>query len=352
MRESQNPCNPNADVNFRMETFHYEPPVLNAHKKGKNRTAAYCRVSTLMEDQELSFETQCSYYSSLIENTPDMTLVGIYGDEGFSGLSAKKRKEFMRMIRDCMEGKIDVVMVKSISRFSRNMVECMDYIRQLKDKGIAVVFEKEGINTLEEQSAMILTIYASMAQSESSSQSENLRWAQRTRAEMGNPILRPCYGYRIERRPGDTFRYWVIHEEEAKRILYIFGLAYQGYATTEILRMINAFERQHGSSEQWTIFRVIAVLRREAYKGDILTGKTVKMDLLSRKTLKNNGQHEQFYIEKHHQAIISEEVFDTVQDYYSRGLLNRRNSKQRQAWFDAHPEIARRRENGVDVGAA
>ena len=351
MRESQNPCNPNTDDNVKMETFHYEPPVPNARKRGIKRTAAYCRVSTLLEDQELSFETQSSYYSSLIENTPDMTLVGIYGDQGFSGLRAEKRKEFMRMIQDCMDGKIDVVMVKSISRFSRNMVECMDYIRQLKDKGIAVIFEKEGINTLEEQSDMILSIYASMAQSESCSQSENLRWAQRTRAEMGNPIRGACYGYRIERRPGDSFRHWVIHEEEAKRILYIFGLAYQGYATTEILRMINVFERQRGSGEQWTIFRVIAVLRREAYKGDILTGKTVKMDLLSKKTLRNDGQHEQFYIENHHPAIISEEVFDTVQDYYSRGLLNRRNSKQREAWFDAHPEIAMRRENGVDVGA-
>ena len=352
MSNTQNLYNEGIDGSIQMETFHYEPQVPNVHKKGVKRTAAYCRVSTLLEDQELSFETQCNYYRNLIGNAHDMELVGIYGDQGFSGLQAEKRKEFMRMIQDCMDGKIDIVMVKSISRFSRNMAECMDFIKRLTARGIAVIFEKEGIDTSDELSDMILSIYASMAQNESCNQSENIRWAHRTRAEMGNPIRGACYGYRIEKRVGDPFRYWIIDEEEAKRVLYIFSLAYQGYTTQEILCKVNDFEMHRGNSQDWTITRVLAVIKREAYKGDLLTGKTVKMDFLSKRALKNDGQYEQYYIEKHHPAIISETVFDAVQDYYAKGYLNGKNKARRQAWFDAHPEIAERREKGVDVRAA
>lgn len=339
------------DDEMQIETFHYEPATPAAKRKGVKRVAAYCRVSTLMEDQELSFETQSDYYGNLIGNDPEMTLVGIYGDQGFSGLRAEKRREFMRMIQDCMDGKIDVVMVKSISRFSRNMVECMDFINRLKEKSIAVIFEKEGINTLDEQSGMILSIYASMAQNESCSQSENLRWAQRCRAEMGNPIRGACYGYRVERKPGDPFRYWIVHEEEARRIRYIFSLAYQGYTTIEIMRMANALEEQLGGRDRWSIARIQAALQREAYKGDLLTGKRITMDFLSKKVLKNEGQHEQFYIEKHHPAIISRRVFDAVESYYSNGFLNSRKQELRRVWFEEHPEILERRVQGVDVGA-
>ena len=221
------------------ETFHYEPASVGERKEGLKRTAAYCRVSTLAEEQELSFETQKNYYSELIAKDPNMILVGIYGDQGFSGLHADNRKEFQRLIADCEADKIDVVLVKSISRFSRNTVECQKYLQRLKEHGVAVLFEKEGLNSMDPQTDMILSIYASMAQAESCSHSENLRWALKQRAEMGNPARCARYGYRIRKKPGDSFSYWEIQEEEAKRIRYIFSLAYQGYAQKEIREMIN-----------------------------------------------------------------------------------------------------------------
>ncbi|MBR3245158.1 MAG: recombinase family protein [Parasporobacterium sp.] len=326
-----------------IETFHYEPPAARTKSKGIMRVAAYCRVSTLMEDQELSFETQTDYYRSLIENSPGMELVGIYGDQGFSGLSVDKRREFQRMIQDCRLGKIDMVMVKSISRFSRNTTECMQYINELRELGIAVLFEKEGINTLDKQSEIILSIYASIAQNESCSKSESIRWAKRCRAEMGNPARAASYGYRIERHPGESFRYWVIHEEEARHVRLMFDLAYQGYSTFEICQKLNEMENKRGGKILWKTDRLRHMLRNETYKGDVLTHKVVKTDYLMKQSVKNKGHMEQFYIEGHHPAIVAPEVFDEVQSFLEEGRLNGRNIKQRREWLNDHPEILLRR---------
>ena len=281
------------ELKNRMETFHYEPPKSVAHSDKVERVAAYCRVSTLYEEQELSFETQREFYKNLILNDPSKTLVGIYADQGFSGLDASKRKEFQRMMADCEAGKIDVILVKSISRFSRNTVECMEYLQKLKKNGIGVIFEKEGLNSLDSRMEMILSIYATMAQTESSSTSENLRWAKQRRAEMGDPVRYACYGYRAYTNPVDKRRYWKIHEEEAKRIRLMFDMAYKGYSTVEITEKLNEYENANGS-KPWSYGRVRDTLQNEAYRGDILTHKYVSLDYLNRKLVRNKGLVDQY----------------------------------------------------------
>ena len=325
------------------ETFHYEPPMPAAWKDGVRRTAAYCRVSTLSEDQGLSFDTQCGFYMDMIERDSTMELVGIYADQGFSGLNASRRKEFQRLIADCKAGKIDLVLTKSISRFSRNTVECIEYIKELKEYGVEILFEKEGMSSLDSRMEMILSIYASMAQHESCSHSENLRWARRRQAEMGDPVRGACYGYRTEKRPGGKTKHWVIHEEEAKRIRLIFSSAYQGYSYKEILERVNQMEEELGTGIRWTKERVRFALAREAYKGDILTDKKVTLDYLTKKAVKNTGQVDQYYLEQHHEPIVAPEIFDAVQEYREKNYLSANHRLLRQRWFEEHPEVLQRR---------
>ena len=335
--------NRNTIMEGQTETFHYQPPLPAVLQEGIIRVAAYCRVSTLADEQELSFQTQRDYYTSLIENSPNMVLVGVYGDQGFSGLRAAPRKEFQQMLADCRAGKIDMIMVKSISRFSRNAVECLKYVNELKELGIRVMFEKESMDSLDPTAQMALSIFATIAQNESCSHSENIRWAKKVRAEMGDPIRGSCYGYRIEKVKGPVTRHWVIVEEEAKRIRLMFNMAYQGYTIAEICEAVNQLEADAGSDVEWLTGRIRSTLRNEAYKGDILTNKTVCPDYLTKKSVKNVGQFEQFELIEHHDPIVLPAVFDTVQEYLEKGYLNGRNKALRAAWFQENPEVQRRR---------
>ena len=313
------------------EAFHYEP-TQRVGSNEKKRAAAYCRVSTLSEEQELSFSAQVSYYTELIGRDPTLMLVGIYADQGFSGLDMSHRKEFQRMLADCEAGFIDVIYVKSVSRFSRHAADALAVLKRLKELGIRVLFEKEGLDSCEPATEMVLNIYATMAQNESCSMSENARWAYTRRAQTGNPSRGAPFGYRIDMKPGDSFRYWIIHEEEAKTIRQVFSMAYQGYTIREIA---DACSRNVQGINSW--------LRNEVYKGDILTHKNVRLDYTSKKTIRNNGQQDQVYIEGHHDPIIDPAVFDEVQTYLAAGLLEARSEKKRKAWFAAHPEILARR---------
>ena len=287
-------------------------------KKEKTRVAAYCRVSTLMEEQELSYESQCAYYRQLIEANKDMELVGIYGDHGFSGLHAAKRPEFMRMVQDCVDGKIDLVMVKSISRFSRNTIETQEYIKLLKDHGVRIYFEKEKIYSDNPQCDLILKLLSAAAQEESNSISQTQKWAQEKNNESGYPTRSCCYGYVKAKRKGNEKHTWLVDEEKAKRIRLMFELADKGFSNKEIVNKLNEYELKNGSAPNWTLIQVRNRLQNEAYKGDLLTGKTFSPDLLSRKRIKNNGQSTQFYIEEHHEAIVSPELFDRVQHRFER----------------------------------
>jgi len=334
-------------MNQQIDSFHYEPQN-RIWQDGTKRVAAYCRVSTLAEEQELSFETQCDYYEQLIEHDPTMVLVGVYGDQGFSGLRVEKRKEFLRLIADCEAEKVDVVLVKSISRFSRSTVDCIEYLKRLKKHGVAVLFEKEGLNSLDPRAEMILSIYASLAQSESCSHSENIRWARKRRDEIGDPIRIAPYGYKRVKKAGQSRNQWIIYEPEAKQVRLIFTMAYQGYSTTEIRKALNRMEVDKGSKYAWKKWRIVSILRNEAYRGDLLTNKTISLDYLHPKSIKNQGQTEQFYIEQHHEPLVDPIVFDAVQEYFKAGLLQEGYHRKREAWFHDHPEILKRREHSYE----
>lgn len=266
-----------------------------------------------MEEQELSYESQCAYYENLIENRENMELVGIYGDQGFSGLHAEKRPEFQRLIAACTDGKVDLVMVKSISRFSRNTIDCQSYLKLLKEHGVTVYFEKEGLYSNDPQCELILKLLAAAAQEESNSISQTIKWANEKNCESGYPTRTCCYGYVKAKRHTGEKHIWVIDEEKAKRIRLMFELADKGQNAREIAKSLREYEEEHGVTARWTASNVRSRLQNEAYKGDLLTGKTYSPDILSGKRMKNNGHSPQYYIEEHHEPIVSPALFDRVQ---------------------------------------
>lgn len=303
-----------SDTERKVEVLYYEPKCKKQKKKnGKIRVAAYCRVSTLFEEQELSFKTQCEYYEKLIESQPNKELVGIYGDQGISGLLLKERVEFMRMMEDCRAGKIDEVITKSVSRFSRNMSNTVKIINELKSLGIAVIFEKEGINASDPNSELFLNILASLAQEESNSISQANLWTKAKRAEAGRPVRVVSYGYRRKKDGKSVDRDWEIYEPEAAIIRTAFELAAKGMSYGSIVERLNKMEQERGVfTETWDKGRVKRVFRNEVYKGDILTNKRVCLDYLTKRVVVNRGEREQFYIAEHHPPIVSQERWELV----------------------------------------
>ena len=294
------------------------------------RVAAYCRVSTLAEEQELSYETQCAYYKRLIEADPTMKLVGVYGDQGGSGLMIKKRPEFQRMMNDCFDGKIDLVLTKSISRFARNLGDCVNCVRLLQNKGIPVIFEKEGITSADPSCELLLTVLASMAQQEVHTLSENLRWSLEHRNASGNISRVARYGYRkIEDEAGK--KVWRIFEPEAQRVRLAFQMAAQGIQYCDIREALNNLEIKAGTGFEWSQSRVYSMLTSEVYIGDVLTNKTFTADYLTRKISINKGQKPQYYIEGHHEPIIDKATFEKagelIHQYKIRTQKGRRGKK-------------------------
>lgn len=304
--------------------IHHEPEQIAEPNDGKLRVAAYCRVSTLSEEQELSFETQCSYYRSMLENSSDRILVGIYADQGMSGLRMENRTDLQRMLEDCRKGLIDMVITKSVSRFSRNMSECQRTVDELNRLGIRIVFEKENIDTSDPASAFFLNILASLAQEESNSLSQNLRWSNYHNSEKGTPTRMACYGYRRAIRNGVVTKDWEIVPEEAEMIRQAFDFALKGYCYKNLVKKMNDLEAERGGTGKWTYGRLYYTLRNEAYKGDILTNKVVKPDYISKKMFRNRGEYTQFYIEGHHEPIVQPEVFDQVGEMIRNGKLDSR----------------------------
>lgn len=284
------------------------------------RVAAYCRVSTLQEEQADSYETQCEYYRRIIAANPKLELADVYGDHGISGLSTTKRPEFLRMMKDCMDGKIDRIMTKSISRFARNLADCVDCVRALKEKGIPVFFEKEGFSSTDEGCEFILSMLATMAQEEVNSLSQNIRWSLEHRNASGNPTRVARYGYRKGlNKKGKMV--WQICEPEAKRVRLAFRMAAQGQNYRMIIIALNNMEIKEGSDVRWTHARLYGMLKSEAYIGDILTNKCYKPDYLSRRVVKNTGQRTQYYLEGHHDPIVDRETFEKVGNLISRNAL-------------------------------
>lgn len=279
------------------------------------RVAAYCRVSTDKEEQENSLENQITYYKSKIENTPNWTLVDIFADFGISGMNDTNRIEFQRMLEMCNKGKIDLIITKSISRFARNTVDCLTHVRKLKANNIGVIFEKEGINTLDAVSETFLTWFSAFAQAESESLSQNITRGKRMGYKEGKfSFPSSLYGY--DRGDGKTP---VIIPEQAAIVRKIFHMYLEGNSIGGIRKWLNDnnIETTRGTGE-WNKSTVSGILRNEKYKGDVLLQKSYTVDYLTKTIAKNKGEVTQYYIENNHEGIVSREIFDMVQDELKR----------------------------------
>ena len=291
------------------------PSQTNVNAKSANnskcRVAAYCRVSTEQEEQLGSFSNQIAYYRDYIMEKEDYELAGIFSDEGISGTGTRKRAGFRSMIAACEAGKVDLVITKSISRFARNTRDCLHYARYLKSLGIPVIFEKEGINTMESSGELLFTILSSLAQEESRNISENTRWGIRSRFQQGIPHINTnCFlGYDKDEK-GNL----VVNEGQAKVVRRIFADFLEGWQPSEIARMLNAEKVPgvHGES-RWAAVSVLRILQNEKYKGDLLMQKYYIRDFLTKELAKNDGKLTQYHVENNHEAIIERKKWDAVQ---------------------------------------
>ena len=285
--------------------------VRQAELQRQLRVAAYCRVSTKEEDQANSYEVQKEYYTDKIMSNPVWTMAGVFADKGITGTSVKKREDFMRMIRHCRQRKIDVVLTKSVSRFARNTVDCLYYTRALKELGIAVIFEKENINSLEEDSELRITLSGAFAQSESESISANVRWGKRQSIKDGKVTFqyKTLLGY--EKGPDGNP---VIIPEEAETVRQIFEWYLAGKSVRDIrLALVAGGFRNAVGNTDWTTSNLRSILTNEKYCGDALLQKTFVKDCISKKSIPNTGQLAKVLIQNNHEAIISREIFDAVQ---------------------------------------
>lgn len=284
--------------------------------KRQLRVAAYCRVSTDDEEQLTSYEAQQTYYTDKIMTNPDWTMAGIYADEGITGTKATKRPEFLKMIRKCKQKKIDLILVKSISRFARNTVDCLNYIRTLKSLGIAVIFEKENINTLNEDSEMLTTIMGAFAQAESESISQNVKWGVRQAMKEGRVSIRYKNLYAYDEGEDGQPR---IIESEAAVIRRINDEFLSGRSLPMIKDGLEADKiLTPKGGNVWAVSAIRNLLKNEKYCGDVLMQKTFKTDPISGKTKRNTGQLPMYLIQDHHPAIISRDTYNAVQAEFAR----------------------------------
>ncbi|NFE96383.1 recombinase family protein [Clostridium botulinum] len=275
------------------------------------RVAAYARVSTDNDEQLSSYEAQVDYYTKHIKSNSDWTFVEVYTDEGISATSTKKRDGFNRMISDALDGNIDLIITKSVSRFARNTVDTLTTVRQLKEKGVEVYFEKENIYTLDSKGELLITIMSSLAQEESRSISENVTWGQRKRFADGKVSLpyKQFLGY----EKGEDGLPKIV-EKEAAVVRLIYKLFLEGKTQSGIAKHLttNKIPTPAGK-EVWQPSTVKSILQNEKYKGDAILQKSFTVDFLTKKKKVNEGEVPQYYVENSHPAIISSEVFDLVQ---------------------------------------
>jgi site-specific DNA recombinase len=298
-------------------------PAQNIYNKGIRpefkvlRVAAYCRVSTKLEQQEGSYEAQISYYTEKIKSNLNWQLAGIYADDGISATNMKKRDDFNAMIEDCMAGKIDMIITKSVSRFARNTVDSLETIRKLKEKNIAILFEKEGVNTLEGSGELLITILSSQAQEESRNISENTRWGITRRFENGIIAVnhKKFMGYTKDKKSSEL----VIVPEQAEIVRRIFRMYLEGSSILEITRALEADKiKTVTGKDTWHPGVIEKMLSNEKYMGDALLQKTYTVDFLTKKRVKNEGIVPQYYIEDNHEAIVPKEIFYRVQEEKTR----------------------------------
>lgn len=294
----------------------------NRDKYHQLRVAAYCRVSTEQEEQQNSYQVQIAYYTDLINRKKEWTLAGIFADEGISGTQTKKRTEFNRMIRMCKNKKIDLVITKSISRFARNTVDCLEYVRQLKDLGIGVIFEKESINTLTITSEFMIALYGSFAQAESESISKNVSWGKEKAYREGRVTFQ--YKHLLGYRKGADGKPEIV-PDEAETVKLIFKMYLDGYTLLNIAQTLKEQQRLTATGKKiWSKGEVQRILKNEKYVGDALLQKTFTVDCITHKVVKNNGERPMYLVTDHHAPIVDRDTFNRVQQE-----LARRSSKRK-----------------------
>ena len=293
------------------------------------RVAAYCRVSTQLEQQESSFEAQKNYYTEKITNNPNCKLAGIYADDGISGTDMKKRDEFNRLLQDCEAGKIDMILTKSISRFARNTVDTLNTLRILRKKGVTVFFEKEHIDTHADNGEMIITVLSGLAQEESFNLSENTRWGIIRKFENGTIILNHnrFMGY-TKGKDGEL----AIVPEEAETVRLIFRMYLEGTSIAGIKRHLEKEGILTVTGRKiWNEGTISKMLSNEKYMGDALLQKSYTADFLTKTRKKNNGEMRQYYITDNHEGIVAKEIYYAVQQEKQRRAERRKPAVTRRA---------------------
>ena len=285
------------------------------------RVAAYCRVSTDDEDQIKSYNSMVRYYTDLIQNNKEWIFAGVYADKAITGTKTDKRDEFQRLIQDCMDGKIDLIIAKSIPRFARNTLDTLKYVRMLKERNIAVYFEVEKINTLKD-GEFLMTILSSVAQQEVENTSAYVKKGLKMKMKRGELVgFQGCMGYDYDVATKSIS----INEEGAKVVRYIFERYVAGAGSTMIARELNEQGIMTIKGNPWVSSSVMGIINNEKYKGDILLGKTFTVDPISKRRLENLGEEDRYYIHDHHEPIISEEMFARAQEIRSRRNGNRKH---------------------------
>ncbi len=300
-------------------------PTITPQEQAKNlyrqlRVVAYCRVSTKQEEQLNSYETQRNYYTERINAEPNWTLVGIFADKGITGTSVKNRDEFNKMIKLCKRGKVDMIITKSISRFARNTLDCLKYTRMLKAIGVDVFFEEQGIHSTQPGAEFYITIYGSIAQSESENISANVKFGKAQSAREGNVAFH--YKNFLGYRKGEDGKPEIV-PEEAETVRFI----YESFLAGDSIGGIKAKLEERGilspsGKPTWNHSTIVSILTNEKYTGDAIINKTFIEDCISKKVKVNNGERQKFYVENNHPAIIDRMTFARVQEE-----LARRNGK-------------------------
>lgn len=289
---------------------------VDKEKYRQKRVAAYCRVSTDSEEQLVSYANQKKVYTEMIGSRKGWCFAGLFADEGKSGTRADKRPEFNKMINACLAGKIDYIITKSVSRFARNTVDCLDYVRMLKSKGIGIYFEEQQIDTLKTDSELYLVIYAGFAQSESESISKNIIWTVRNKFEEGIPVFmyKRFLGYR-KGADGEP----EIVPSEAAIVEQIFNLYLAGETVDNISKMMKAEHYQiPGKNISFSKGMIMSMLANERYCGDAILQKSVTVDCIEKKRKKNTGEAPMYYVQNSHPAIIDRITFNKVQEELAR----------------------------------
>ena len=280
----------------------------------KLRVAAYCRVSTELEQQQSSYDIQIEYYTRHIMQNPNWIFAGVFADDGRSATNTFRRDDFNQLMNQCMKGKVDMVITKSISRFARNTVDCISWVRKLREKNVAVYFEKENLNTLDDSTEMILTILSSQAQEESRAISTNVKWGYARKFEKGESTRQRSYGF----RKAPTGEMCIVEEEAA--VIRNMALWFLDGDSLERIkhRLEDAGIETTTGKKTWSTGTIYNILTNEKIMGDVLLQKTFTADYLTKRRVKNSGQQKQYYVKNHHEAIIPKTVYYKIQEEIAR----------------------------------